>query len=857
MNFKPNRLAYLTPLEEQQLVNRAKAGLTMSGDVENRAKVNLFTNKDTGAVTTQTGEQISPIQQKVDAAKTSAVFTPTQREDERGNVWETREGGAEVLIKQGSQTPIEAAQSEADKLRSQLGTTTDEATRKILNERLQAVNQSIYDATQGITDKARDLQSQREATYLAQQKRTEDIKTKPGEAGAKIGSQVAAIDSKYLASPEGVSTSGGQNIISQAGIAGTKSLEQAIANDPELANLRNRLFEINTGEKAVADTKKEISAGEFSSLRKFFTDAVQADKEKQKELTKTADEQLGKLLENDNILSAISADPSVAEGLINQYKGTTYTAGKILYSAYLKKQARELELKKALTPKEQIELDTAKANLAKIQAENLTAGQTDAQKAIAGIRAIDSDTTLTQTQKDQLKEKLGFTKADATGDFELKDIGGVPYIFDKRNGSVKNISGTGSPTYTDVGNGRITQQYGATSPLTKDNVPLQSGISGTPGIDFDGNLGDPVRSFVSGTVISVANDPNYGNQVKIQDANGNTHIYSHLQDLPTYLLDKTVLGGDVIGAIGNTGSVLNMSGQKPTADELASGVGSHLDYRVWSKDVVKGSHWADPNSFIGKIDVRSDIEFAISTITKIPAKNRAKLENDVNSLLGKGKQAEAARLVLNAVYDYSTVDEQKELTRQNAIRSSLADIQSALKEAKAKGIDTGIGTYLKSAAGRAAGMEDPDLTKIRTRMDKALQEYRLAISGAAFGVQEAVEYKDVNPSLYAGSESNNAIINSGIDIANSRIRNFFETPLGSKVYSQLKSQLDPQDKFNDSFMSKTKEPNNLKSIKTLPVDVQNKIYDQVEAELNSGTPVAEVKQALIDQGFDPSDFITE
>jgi murein DD-endopeptidase MepM/ murein hydrolase activator NlpD len=525
--------------------------------------------------------------------------------------------------------------------------------------------------------------------------------------------------------------------------------------------------------------------------------------------------------------------------------------------AYLQGKVNEYNLKKTLTPDEQIKLDTAKANLAKIQADTAQVGVTDASKAIAGIRAIDSDTTLTQTQKDQLKEKLGFTKANTTGDFELKDISGVPYIFDKRNGSVKNISGTGSPSYTDVGNGIITQQYGANSPLTKDNVPLQSGVSGTPGIDFDGNLGDAVRSFVAGTVISVANDPNYGNQVKIQDASGNTHIYSHLQNLPTYLLNKTVLGGDVIGEIGNTGNVLKMSGQKPTADELASGVGSHLDYRVWSKDAVKGSHWADPNSFIGKIDIRSDVEYAISTITKIPAKNRAKLEGDVNALLGKGKQSEASRLVLNAVYDYSTADEQKELSRQNAIRFSLSDIKSVLKDAQTKGIDTGIWTYLKSSAGKAVGMEDPDLTKIRTRMDKALQEYRLAISGAAFGVQEAIGYQEVNPSLYAGNEANNAIVDSGIDISNSRIRNFFEQPLGSKVYDQLKSQLDPQDKFNDSFQSKTKEPSNLKSIKTLPTDVQSKIYDQVEAELNSGTPVGEVRQTLIDQGYDPSDFITE
>jgi len=93
------------------------------------------------------------------------------------------------------------------------------------------------------------------------------------------------------------------------------------------------------------------------------------------------------------------------------------------------------------------------------------------------------------------------------------------------------------------------------------------------GLDIDLKIGDPVPSPVSGTVTAAVESGGFGNRVKILADNGKEYWLSHLDSMNVKEGDKIAMG-DIVGAGGNSGSVIPMGG----------GDGSHLDLTVVDKD---------------------------------------------------------------------------------------------------------------------------------------------------------------------------------------------------------------------------------------------------------------------------------
>lgn len=79
-----------------------------------------------------------------------------------------------------------------------------------------------------------------------------------------------------------------------------------------------------------------------------------------------------------------------------------------------------------------------------------------------------------------------------------------------------------------------------------------------PGIDFDGETGDPVVASGSGTVAYAGTAPSgysgYGQMVLIEHGHGITTLYAHLSRI-VVRAGTAVDAGDRVGAIGTTGSV--------------------------------------------------------------------------------------------------------------------------------------------------------------------------------------------------------------------------------------------------------------------------------------------------------------
>lgn len=73
-------------------------------------------------------------------------------------------------------------------------------------------------------------------------------------------------------------------------------------------------------------------------------------------------------------------------------------------------------------------------------------------------------------------------------------------------------------------------------------------------VDFSLPVGTPIQSPVSGTVVKVQTLANsYGKNVRVRDADGNTHYFAHLNDFNVKEGD-TIQAGDLIGYSGDTGN---------------------------------------------------------------------------------------------------------------------------------------------------------------------------------------------------------------------------------------------------------------------------------------------------------------
>jgi murein DD-endopeptidase MepM/ murein hydrolase activator NlpD len=92
-------------------------------------------------------------------------------------------------------------------------------------------------------------------------------------------------------------------------------------------------------------------------------------------------------------------------------------------------------------------------------------------------------------------------------------------------------------------NGPVTLEFGESSPYQ----PVHTGI------DIGGEVGDPIKAFMGGTVIYAdENSWGFGRHVKIENGHHVVSIYAHLDTINTYVGDQ-VEAGRVIGTRGNTG----------------------------------------------------------------------------------------------------------------------------------------------------------------------------------------------------------------------------------------------------------------------------------------------------------------
>lgn len=212
------------------------------------------------------------------------------------------------------------------------------------------------------------------------------------------------------------------------------------------------------------------------------------------------------------------------------------------------------------------------------------------------------------------KYNLDVDKANSEWQFkaEAADLAREKYNLDRS----KAISETPGIYYNDF---QISQNAWAKSPNSRDTWYNW----GTPGIDFAMPVWTDVVSTISGKVIKVWNNWDYGNQVVIQDEYWNQHMYSHLSESLAQVWE-TINSWQVIAKSGNTGF----------------STWPHLDYRVKNTSWT----WSNPNDFLKKTDKKQEnfnfstwydyLNSTIPNLTKvIPPENAKKvILNDMKDL---------------------------------------------------------------------------------------------------------------------------------------------------------------------------------------------------------------------------------
>lgn len=111
--------------------------------------------------------------------------------------------------------------------------------------------------------------------------------------------------------------------------------------------------------------------------------------------------------------------------------------------------------------------------------------------------------------------------------------------------------------------GNVIRQFQASTTWpVRGKVSLEFGADDSPyqryhtGIDIEGAVGDPITTFMSGTVTKIDKNPNnstgYGEYVIVDHGSGLTSLYGHMSDVLAMPHQK-VVPGDVIGLRGSTG----------------------------------------------------------------------------------------------------------------------------------------------------------------------------------------------------------------------------------------------------------------------------------------------------------------
>ncbi len=310
-----------------------------------------------------------------------------------------------------------------------------------------------------------------------------------------------------------------------------------------------------------------------------------------------------------------------------------------------------------------------------------------------------------------------------------------------------------------------------------------------------------------------------------------------------------VKANEIFGTLGNTGNVTDINGNKPSAQQLANGVWSHIDIVVTKADGTKLSSrqvesylswikWSTDNlsstqkiqwdalavkiygkragakpenqekvyELLGEEMTIDEVEDTIrlwwfgaefsgtakSAFDNISSKMSKDLRGATQAVLeDKIKEFGADSEQVKGYYkklarDTMDADARKKVKGYELLDNAMVDIKNDLKRYEKLWGDTNIFVGKKEkVAGKIGKVSDPEIAKLANKIQKTIQVYRQGVSGAAFTESESLEYKAIFPSSENTAALNSALIESLLESNTISIDTAYQQQIGISEYDEI------------------------------------------------------------------------
>lgn len=170
----------------------------------------------------------------------------------------------------------------------------------------------------------------------------------------------------------------------------------------------------------------------------------------------------------------------------------------------------------------------------------------------------------------------------------------------------------------------------------------------------------------------------------------------------------------------------------------------------------------------------------------LPENQRVEAMGIIKSYLASGDFKSAQEYITRAATKNMPGTAQEDALRRLEALESLKDVKTELNKYVEKSGDTNLASgSMQKVLTKLGNTTDPELVKIRTQITQSLQQYRNAVTGAAWGVQEDDEYRSIFPDISNTNKLNTAIIDSMVNVLDRNQRIRIGSAVGMSSYDQI------------------------------------------------------------------------
>ncbi|MFW9872120.1 MAG: hypothetical protein ACFFG0_03385 [Candidatus Thorarchaeota archaeon] len=168
------------------------------------------------------------------------------------------------------------------------------------------------------------------------------------------------------------------------------------------------------------------------------------------------------------------------------------------------------------------------------------------------------------------------------------------------------------------------------------------------------------------------------------------------------------------------------------------------------------------------------------------------IEDRLGDLSQKGDIGKVKDFLKQQARNAGTTTEKVGIRAQERTIEFLSEIEQDLKDFEASGGNTNIFSGTAEQMANKIGLTtNPKIKKIATKIQAAIQKYRLGVSGKAFNILESKEYNEIFPDIKSVSNLNSASIAALIEVFQGDVDFYYSSMMGEDAYNKLYKAKEP------------------------------------------------------------------